>query len=49
MGGITFWQLISSIFNWLIQNWYVLFIPFIVVAIVCSFPFWKDKIDEEEK
>lgn len=45
---MTFWQLILSLLRSLINNWYLLLIPFVVVAVICSFQFWKDKIDTEE-
>ena len=42
------WELILSLLTLLIKNWYLLLIPFVVVAVICSFQFWKDKIDTEE-
>ena len=45
---MKFWQLILSLLQSLINNWYLLLIPFVVVAVICSFQFWKDKIDTEE-
>ena len=48
MGGIAFWELVSSLFNWLMQNWYVLLIPFAILTVVCSFQFWKDNIEEDK-